>query len=190
MAVAIVTAATIQLNIIPTSIALGAASVASMLIVLLLTRRRKRPEAAPTSSADMLIVDGSNVMFWKENTPDIQTVQRLVDHLRNKGFKVGVIFDASAGHVLFQRYIDDDEFAKLLKLKTDECFVVPKGTIADAYILQAARDLDAGVVTNDRYRDWVDKFPEVRTPGFLIGGRVQNGAFALNSQIAAPTSSA
>lgn len=138
--------------------------------------RRRRPAGRPDRP---LVIDGSNAMFWRDNQPRIDTVKALVDHVAAQGFTAGVIFDASAGHVLFGRYLDDRHFAKLLGLPENRCFVVPKGTIADEYILRAARDIGARIVTNDRYRDWAGDFPEVTEPGHLIRGRFNSGKLTL-----------
>jgi hypothetical protein len=58
--------------------------------------------------------------------------------------------------------------------------VVPKGTPADPTILAAARDLGAPVLTNDRYRDWAEAHPEIRTPGHLIRGGYRDGGLHLD----------
>ena len=44
-------------------------------------------------------------------------------------------------------------FSKLLKMPESHIMVVPKETPADPYILQAARDYGARIVSNDRFRD-------------------------------------
>ncbi len=162
-------------------IAASAAAISGLLGLRSAHRAKTQPKEP--EAGEMLVVDGSNVMFWQDKTPNLDTVRILLEELRTKGFRVGVIFDASAGHVLFSRYVDDAEFAQLLGLPGDQCFVVPKGTIADEYILRAARDLSAGVVTNDRYRDWANDFPEVKEPAHLIGGRFTKGKLYLYSQI-------
>jgi len=58
--------------------------------------------------------------------------------------------------------------------------VVPKGAPADPAILSAAQDTGARVVSNDRFRDWSDDFPEVRAPGFLIRGGYRSGELWLD----------
>ena len=63
--------------------------------------------------------------------------------------------------------------------------VVNKGTPADATILAAARDLGARIVSNDRYRDWLDQHPEVDRPGALIRGGFEDGALWLALEDAA-----
>ena len=31
------------------------------------------------------------------------------------------------------------------------------------------------MVTNDRYRDWAERFPDIRSPGFLVRGGYRKG---------------
>jgi len=52
--------------------------------------------------------------------------------------------------------------------------------IADSYLLTVARDDNAPIVTNDRYRDWADDFPEIARPGRLIRGGYRNGTLWLD----------
>jgi hypothetical protein len=102
-----------------------------------------------------------------------------MDSLKSRGFAPGVVFDANAGWKLFGRYVNEEEFGRQLGLPTDQVLVVPKGTQADPYILATARKFNARIVTNDRYRDWVDDHPEVTRPGFLIRGEMQGEAVRL-----------
>lgn len=138
-------------------------------------RFAKGPSEDEINAKNWVIVDGSNVMHWINNEPDIQPVRDVLVRLQQHGYTAGVMFDASAGHRLHEKYLHDDTFSRLLGLPEDRIMVVPKGTIADQYILTAARHFRASVVTNDRFRDWVDEFPEVTEHGFLITGWYREG---------------
>lgn len=140
--------------------------------ILILLRGRR----APAQEGPHVIIDGSNVLHWQDNTPSLEIVKQVIESVKAQGLTPGVIFDANAGYKIGNRYRDDGAFARLLGLPEDRVLVVPKGTPADAYILAAARDLQARVVTNDRYRDWAETYPEVAEPGFLIRGGVRDGA--------------
>ena len=83
------------------------------------------------------------------------------------------MFDANAGYLLIGKYQHDKALARVLGLPTDRVMVVPKGTPADPMILRAARDYGAPVVSNDRFKDWAKDFPEVKTKGHLITGRLE-----------------
>jgi hypothetical protein len=146
-----------------------------ILIGAALLRVESRAAAAPR----WVIVDGSNVMYWKDDTPQIETVREVLDHLAALGFSPGIVFDADAGHLLAGRYLHHAAFAGLLGLAEDRVMVVNKGTPADATILAAARDLGAQIVSNDRYQDWRDQHPEVDRPGALIRGGFEDGALWL-----------
>jgi len=127
-----------------------------------------------------ILIDGSNVMYWRDNTPQIETLREVIAYLKQHRHTPAVIFDANAGYLLAGKYQDDHIMAKHLGLTEDRVLVVPKGTIADSYLLTVARDFDAPIVTNDRYRDWADDYPEIAAPGRLIRGGYRDGALWLD----------
>lgn len=151
---------------------LYALGLTGLLLLLIWLRRRRQKDRQPVPT---VVVDGSNVLFWEGGDPSLATVRKVVEHLAATGWKVGVIFDANVGYRIGTRYLDDADMARRLNLPTDRVLVVPKGTPADAYILGAARDMGARVVSNDRFRDWARDWPEVTQPGFLIRGGVRGG---------------
>jgi hypothetical protein len=129
---------------------------------------------------DWIIVDGSNVMYWKDNTPKVEPLLDVIHLLRSQGLSVVVFFDANAGHLLAGRYLHHDAFAKLLKHPEKHIMVVPKGTPADPYILKAAQGYRARIVTNDQFRDWAEEYPDVGNAGFLIKGEYRSGQLSLD----------
>jgi rRNA-processing protein FCF1 len=164
----------------------GPMAVASLLVVLHAWRRRRGRQAGHHQPA-WIVIDGSNVMHWADQTPKIAPVREVVRHLQDRGFTPGVVFDANAGYLLEGRYRHDRALGQRLGLPTDRVMVVDKGTPADPALLTAARDMQARVVTNDRFRDWADAFPEVRHPGFLIRGGYHDGALWLDLDAPAAT---
>lgn len=142
------------------------------LVARFVTIRRRH---VPPEEVRRILVDGSNVMYWDNETPRIETVSRVVWALRDRGLHPAVIFDASVGHVLVGKYQDDAPMAALLGLPVEDVLVVPKGTSADDYLLRVARDKNVSIVTHDRYRDWEASYPEVRKPGKLIRGGYRKG---------------
>lgn len=156
----------------------GPAALASLLLSLRAMMRKPRRKGRPARNT--IVVDGSNVMYWKDETPRIEAVREVVGHLAGLGYTVGVVFDANAGYLLSGRYCHDREMGQMLGMPRARVLVVPKGTPADPYILAAARDHGARIVTNDRYRDWVEDHPEIRTPGHLIRGGYRHGALWLD----------
>lgn len=130
---------------------------------------RRRPKPAPVQPR-WILVDGSNVLYWKDSVPKIETLREVVDHLTRRGYTPGVVFDANAGHLVSGRYQHDKALGRMLGLPEDRVMVVPKGAPADPTLLAAAREMGAAIVTNDRYRDWADQHPEVTRPGHLVRG--------------------
>jgi hypothetical protein len=151
---------------------------AAMLVAVYLLLRlfqRSRRSKADHLPENWILVDGSNVMHWQDNTPQLAPVQRVIEELKALGYVPGIVFDANAGWKLMGRYLHDDDFARLLGLENRQVLVVTKGTQADPFLLETARDFDARIVTNDRFRDWAEAHPEVTEPGFLIRGEMRDG---------------
>ena len=149
-------------------------------LFLLLRLRWRAGQAPAVPDRPRVVIDGSNVLYWQDNTPGIAPVRQVVARLEGLGYLPGVMFDANAGYLIAGKYLDDAAFIRLVGLPLAQIVVVPKGTQADGHILTAARDLGARIVTNDRYRDWADQFPEVRAPGHLIRGGYRDGVLWLD----------
>jgi hypothetical protein len=141
--------------------------------------RGRSARAAPDGPKNWVVIDGSNVMHWKDGTPQIDVVRDVVVRLESLGYTPGVVFDANAGHLIAGKYQHDDSFSLLLGLPEDRIMVVNKGTPADPTVLLAARDLGARVVSNDRFRDWADTHPEVHKPDHFIRGDYRSGKLRL-----------
>ena len=146
---------------------------ALLLIVAALRRRSERGKR-------WVVLDGSNVMHWKDRSPDLNVVREVVDHLSSEGFTPGVVFDANVGYKVGDRFLGDRALAGLMGLPQKRIMVVPKGQPADPTILTAARDMNARIVTNDRFRDWEAEFPEAKEPGRLIRGGYKRGKLWLD----------
>lgn len=165
----------------------GFCAVIAALIILgwrLLRRISARPrKSAPTRPAppkNYILIDGSNVMYWENQTPDIEAVKDAVHLLREKGYTPGVMFDANAGYLVSDGYKHNRHFAQVLGLPEDQVMVVDKGVQADSQLLEAARFFSAKVVTNDQFRDYAKQFPEVRNRGHLIHGGYHKGKLWLD----------
>lgn len=152
------------------------------------TRPRPWPTLRGNTAPKWVVVDGSNVMHWRDGTPQIETLRAVLFHLAEKGYTPCVVFDANAGYKLAGSYKHDHAFGRLLGLPEDQVMVVPKGSPADPTLLAAARDLNARIVSNDRFRDWAEKHPIVSEPGRLIRGGIRDGDLWLDlGQSASPT---
>ena len=143
----------------------------------LLARAALRPIA---KAPKWIVIDGSNVMHWADNRPQVATLRTVIDHLTRLGYSPGVVFDANAGYKIGGSYKHDHALGRLLGLPEDRVMVVAKGSPADPMLLAAARDLGARIVSNDRFRDWAADHPEVNEPGHLVRGGYRDGKLWLD----------
>jgi hypothetical protein len=104
-----------------------------------------------------VIVDGSNVAHSSEgDRASLENIRVIREKLIEEGYVPVVLADAALRH-----QIDDEHgFEKLVEAGTIK--QAPAGTDADYFILSFARELDANIVSNDRFKDRVDAFPEVK----------------------------
>ena len=93
------------------------------------------------------IVDASNVAHAGEKGARLATLLAVRDELREEGFDPILVADAALRH-----QIDDKDGYEAL-IGSGELQQAPAGTDADYFILKFAKDLDAMVVSNDRFRD-------------------------------------
>ena len=122
------------------------------------------------------------MIYWLDNTPQLAPLLQVVHDVSRRGLKPGVVFDANVGYKLTGKFMGERDLSRLLSLPTDQILVVPKGTQADPFLLETARDLKARIVTNDRFRDWTDRYPDVAKPerlvtGTMLGGQVRLSGF-------------
>ena len=127
-------------------------------------RRRDAPSVARTSrtgqrpESERVIVDASNVAHSTEKeAPRLANVRLVRDYLTQEGLTPILVADAALRH-----QIDDAEGYEAL-VKLGEIQQAPAGTDADYFILSFARELNASILSNDRFKDRIAKFPEVRS---------------------------
>lgn len=105
---------------------------------------------------EIVVVDGSNVAYAVEGRgARLENLRVVCRKLQDEGFRPLVLVDATLRHE-----IDDEEGYEEL---VDRGMIrqAPPGTDADYFILSFAREMDARVVSNDRFRDRRDAFPDV-----------------------------
>lgn len=101
------------------------------------------------------IVDGSNVAHAAEGEkPRLANIRLVCDKLADEGFSPVVVVDAALRH-----QIDDPRRYEEM-VEKGEIRQAPAGTDADYFILSFARELDAVVVSNDRFKDSQKAFPD------------------------------
>lgn len=108
-------------------------------------------------ATNVVLVDGSNVAHSTEGeAPQVANLIAIRDKLKEEGFEPIIVADAALRH-----QIDD---AKTYEQLIEDGVVrqAPAGTDADYFILSFARELNATIVSNDRFRDRLKQFPEAR----------------------------
>ena len=112
---------------------------------------------SPRSQFTRAIIDASNVAHSGEGgTARVRYIGLMCDKLREEGLEPIVVADAALRH-----QVDDaDTYERMVAAGT--VHQAPAGTDADYFILTFARELDALIVSNDRFRDRLKSFPEVR----------------------------
>ena len=119
-----------------------------------------------------VIIDGSNVAHSSEgDKPLLANIRAIRAKLIEEGYEPVVLADAALRH-----QIDDgDGYEQLVDAGTIK--QAPAGTDADYFILSFARELDADIVSNDRFQDRVAAFPEVKQR--IIRYMIVNGEVVL-----------
>ena len=113
------------------------------------------PDRLPTSN--VVLVDGSNVAHSTEGEPpNVANLLMIRDKLVEEGLEPIIMADAALRHQIddsqaYEKLIDDGQIRQ-----------APAGTDADYFILSFARELNACIVSNDRFRDRLKQFPEAR----------------------------
>ena len=104
-----------------------------------------------------MLVDGSNVAHFGEG-PHASLAQVLLvrDKLVAQGYEPLIVADAALRH-----QIDDSGRYEAL-VKDGTIKQAPAGTDADYFILSFAKELDARILSNDRFRDRIDAFPVLK----------------------------
>jgi hypothetical protein len=103
-----------------------------------------------------VIIDGSNVAHSSEgDRPMLQNIRIVRAKLIEEGYQPVILADAALRHQIddgagFEALVEDGTIKQ-----------APAGTDADYFILSFARELDANIVSNDRFKDRVEAFPEV-----------------------------
>jgi hypothetical protein len=120
------------------------------------SRRPSGPEQRGGDAPGALVlVDGSNVAHSSEGEQALlSNITAVCDKLREEGYEPLVLVDAALRH-----QIDD---RKTYEQLVESGFIrqAPAGTDADYFILSFARELDASIVSNDRFRDRQKSFPD------------------------------
>jgi predicted nucleic acid-binding protein len=121
---------------------------------------------------EAIIIDGANVAYEERSAggrPKLSNLLKVRRELEERGFEALILVDASL------KYDIDDQKQLESLIASQQVRQVPAGTDADFFIIQLAEQLDARIVTNDRYKDYAERFPwipERRLPYMIVKGEV------------------
>ncbi len=108
-----------------------------------------------TGRGGIVLVDGSNVAHSSEGErARLANITAVCDKLREEGYEPVVVVDAALRHQI------DDRAAFEQLVESGAIRQAPAGTDADYFILSFARELNAAIVSNDRFRDRQKAFPD------------------------------
>jgi hypothetical protein len=125
-----------------------------------------------TNGKEMIVIDGANVAYEERSAggkPKLSNLLRVRGELEERGFEAIILVDASL------KYDIDDQSQLETLIQSQQVRQVPAGTDADFFIIQFAEQFNALVVTNDRYKDYVEQYPwitERRMPYMIVKGEV------------------
>ena len=118
-------------------------------------QHHKRNRVPRQERSGKALVDGSNVAHSSEGEKArLRNIELVVARLQEHGLEPIVVVDAALRH-----QIDDTQKYEAL-IDEGEIRQAPAGTDADWFILSFARELDAYIVSNDRFRDRQEAFPD------------------------------
>lgn len=104
-----------------------------------------------------VLVDASNVAHSTEGgEARLRNIRLVEDKLREEGLEPIIVADAALRHQI------DDKTAYEKLIDDGKVHQAPAGTDADYFILSFAREMDARILTNDRFRDRAKDFPQER----------------------------
>lgn len=120
--------------------------------------RMKSRETQATHSVSpthAVIVDGNNVAYHlaPEGKPLVNNLVLAYRSLTTKGLRPVFVISSALVHAI------DKPDALQMFMSQVEVVEAPRGINDDQRIIQAAQDRRADIVSNDRFLDWIDRYP-------------------------------
>ena len=134
------------------------------------------PSVEEDDDSPRVLVDASNVAHATEGgEARLRNITLVQDKLREAGLEPIVVADAALRHQI------DDKAAYEKLIDDGKVHQAPAGTDADYFILSFAREMDARILTNDRFRDRAKDFPRERNR--VIRFMIVDGEVVLEQRI-------
>jgi len=101
------------------------------------------------------VVDGNNIAYHlsPKGEPRVQNLALAYHSLRNAGFEPVFVVSAALIHNINNPSLLDSFMTSAEVVKASP------GTNDDLKIVQLAKRFNAEIVSNDRFLDWIDKYP-------------------------------
>lgn len=134
------------------------AAAAAITLALLYRQRQTKPKRIRKSTdakpnGRRIVMDGTNVMYWEDETAQLDTLRAVVDYLIQREITPIVFLDASSRHHLKDTSLTERGFAGALGVPQKQVMVCPAGTEADVFILKFAKREGLPILSNDRFGD-------------------------------------
>lgn len=121
---------------------------------------------------NFIVVDGANVAYAEQtnkNKPKMENLKHMRDALEAMGFTPIIIVDAALRHTITQ----DKKLESLFD--QNKIYQAPADTDADYFVINAAKEYNAPIVTNDTFGEYQKKYDWLkgrRVPYMIIRGKV------------------
>ncbi len=116
------------------------------------TRETHRPLLVKRKA---LVIDGNNIAYHlaPKDTPRTANLLRAYQSLVMAGYRPVIVISAALVHSV-------DKPQELQRLKDSGIAIeAPRGINDDLTIIKLAKKQNADIVSNDRFLDWVDRYP-------------------------------
>jgi hypothetical protein len=118
-------------------------------------RRENSQDARKPSRKRLLIVDGNNIAYSlaPRGKPKAQNLNLAYHSLKSAGYDSIFVISSALIHKI------DNPGALNAFMMSARIEEAPRGTNDDGRIIQLAKRLDGEIVSNDRFLDWIDRYP-------------------------------
>ena len=122
---------------------------------ILRCRSRTRVTRIKDKKRRTVIVDGNNLAYHttSRGSPSVKNLILAYRSLTSAGFIPTFVVSSALVHNI-DRPIELEEF-----MLTAEVEQAPRGVDDDYRIIQLAKKRDADIISNDRFLNWIDRFP-------------------------------
>lgn len=110
-----------------------------------------------SSTKRALVIDGNNIAYSlsPQGRPKAQNLVLAYQSLASAGYDLVFVISAALVHNI------DNPGNLSVFMQSANIDEAPRGTNDDRRIIQLSKKLDADIVSNDRFLDWIDQYPWV-----------------------------